>query len=523
MDNDKKDISTVQNKAIEEISQNLDHKEGAINSVLVLGVGRGKTRIAVNLLKEKTKNGFSLVIAPTEGILKDSWKKELEEYMPNQYGFITKDNFYEYFLPSKKVFHRHDRKRVYLITTSLLERIYRDSNDAENPDDYYRIVSYFKESKELQMVVFDEFHTISGSESTLVKKTAAELNRFNVLAMTATLYRGDEKKELQEIYKILGISEKDELKKNRFLIDKLEDEKSQFDKKGFVISYDWFKEEQEAVKAKNKELHKIKRENYIKEQDKGLRTKLDISELSIRYLPTKIKIIKNLLESFPKDDKVLIFDNSTEILENLFFEPWMKQYFPLQVHSKIKNDQREKNYNLFNANKDCRVLLCSERLNQAGLNLRAANRCIVFSSNCKLFNLKQMEGRIDRKNQEKDIFFYILYDEPLKPSKNLDQSNRIDTPQSVTENPEFENHILIRFQYKEKFDEDFIKFFPKKVNLEKEVFSQEESKREELDKEQSEGFLDLGGDNAFYESLKNFQENFGFDFGKFWYLSFAFP
>ena len=450
------ELSPLQKNAIEKILSNFSgpYSTGKdfCNCLLYLGVGNGKTRIAVQTIRRiVSEEGFSLVVAPNKGLLETIWKKELDLVLANEYAFITTENLDTYFLPSKKIFFPYDRKKVYLTTNKIISTVYKTYDNTSSPASN-SIASYFANSKGLKLTVFDEFHHISnGSE--LLQNAAKKLNSNLMLAMSATPIIKDEKKEMKKIHEILNI--KSEYDSKRFLITENSCCLQNVQKKGFIISYSWFREEYLFVSKENEQRSKQAVQRFKLELQNGLKTKLTYTKKNPRYLPTKLEILRALLISFPKDDKIIIFDNENEILDNLFRENWMLHYHPIIVHGKTSEDKREELYKQFSKDPSSRVLLCSRTMHQEGMNFPEANRCIIFSTNCSLAQLKQQEGRIERRDQQKNIYTYILYDEPKsKSTKTETSSKKIHSVQSILNDDYFNNHSSVHLSSKENFHRD---------------------------------------------------------------------
>lgn len=448
-------LSTLQIKAIEKILSNfngpfLDGKYSC-NTLLKLDVGIGKTRIAVQIINKLVSNeGFALVIAPNKGLLKNIWKKELDLILPDEYAFITTENLETYFLPSKKLFFPYDRKKVYLTTNKIISTIYK-SNDNTSPS-INMIASYIANTKGLKLTVFDEFHHISNG-SALLQSAAKRLNSHHILAMTATHIIKDEEREMKAIHEILDI--KDDFDSKNFFISEKSCCLQNVQKKGFIISYSWFREEYQSILKENEKRSKQAIERYKLELQNGLNTKPSYTKKNPRYLPTKLEILRALLLSFPEEDKIIIFDNENEILDNLFRENWMLSYHPIIVHGKTSEDKREELYKQFSYDPSSRVLLCSRTMHQEGMNFPEANRCIIFSTNCNLSQLKQQEGRIERRDQKKNIYTYILYDEPKTNSSTTeDSSKKIHSVQSILNDSYFQDHSSFHLSSKETFLKD---------------------------------------------------------------------
>lgn len=448
-------LSTLQIKAIEKILSNfngpfLDGKYSC-NTLLKLDVGIGKTRIAVQIINKLVSNeGFALVIAPKKELLKNIWKKELDLILPDEYAFITSENLETYFLPSKKIFFPYDRKKVYLTTNKIISTVCK--TNANTSPSSNSIASYIANTKGLKLTVFDEFHRISnGSE--LLQNAAKKLNSHHILAMTATHIIKDEEREMKAIHEILDI--KDDFDSKKFFISEESCCLQNVQKKGFIISYSWFREEYQSILKENEKRSKQAIERYKLELQNGLNTKPSYTKKNSRYLPTKLEILRALLISFPKDDKIIIFDNENEILNNLFRENWMLHYHPIIVHGKTSEDKREELYKQFSKDPSSRVLLCSRTMHQEGMNFPEANRCIIFSTNCSLAQLKQQEGRIERRDQQKNIYTYILYDEPKsKSTKTETSSKKIHSVQSILNDGYFHDHSSLHLSSKENFHRD---------------------------------------------------------------------
>jgi superfamily II DNA or RNA helicase len=449
------ELSPLQKNAIEKILSNFSgpYSTGKdfCNCLLNLGVGNGKTRIAVQTIQKiVSKEGFSLVVAPNKRLLETIWKKELDLVLANDYACITKENLNNYFLPSKKIFFPYDRKKVYLTTIKIISTVCK-TNDNTSPSSN-SIASYIANTKGLKLTVFDEFHHISnGSE--LLQNAAKKLNSHLMLAMSATPIIKDEKKEMKKIHEILNI--RNEYDSKLFLITENSCCLQNVQKEGFIISYSWFREENLSILKENEKRSKQAVERYKLELQNGLNTKLTYTKKNPRYLTTKLEILRALLLSFPEEDKIIIFDNENEILDNLFRENWMLSYHPIIVHGKTSEDKREELYKQFSYDPSSRVLLCSRTMHQEGMNFPEANRCIIFSTNCSLAQLKQQEGRIERRDQKKNIYTYILYDEPKSKSTNTETSSKkIHSVQSILNDDYFNNHSSVHLSSKENFHRD---------------------------------------------------------------------
>lgn len=120
----------------------------------------------------------------------------------------------------------------------------------------------------------------------------------------------------------------------------------------------------------------------------------------------KLDLVIDLLNEFPEDDKVIIFNEfiySGDILEAAL----KKEKIPYaRLYSGTKKPEEE--IRRFKEDKKCKVLICNSSSGGEGLNLQVSNRILFFELPVNPIIFYQAHKRVDRQGQNKKVFFYYL-------------------------------------------------------------------------------------------------------------------
>ncbi|RDY07314.1 ATP-dependent DNA helicase DDM1, partial [Mucuna pruriens] len=175
----------------------------------------------------------------------------------------------------------------------------------------------------------------------------------------------------------------------------------------------------------------------------------------------KFHLLDRLLQRlFARKHKVLIFSQWTKVLDIMDYYFSEKGFEVCRIDGNVRLDERKRQIEDFNdANSNCRVFLLSTRAGGLGINLTAADTCILYDSDWNPQMDLQAMDRCHRIGQTKPVHVY-----------------RLSTAQSV------EGRMLKRAFSKLKLEH---------VVIEKGQFHQERSKSVSMDEMEEEDVLAL--------------------------------
>lgn len=101
--------------------------------------------------------------------------------------------------------------------------------------------------------------------------------------------------------------------------------------------------------------------------------------------------------------KVLIFSQMVRMLDLLEYYCKAKRYSVERLDGKVVGKERQKAMDRFNQNEDSFVFLLSTRAGGVGINLTAADTCIIFDSDWNPQNDVQAMARCHRIGQKRKV------------------------------------------------------------------------------------------------------------------------
>ncbi|XP_009792124.1 ATP-dependent DNA helicase DDM1 isoform X1 [Nicotiana tabacum] len=124
----------------------------------------------------------------------------------------------------------------------------------------------------------------------------------------------------------------------------------------------------------------------------------------------KFRLLDRLLsELFARKHKVLIFSQWTKVLDIMDYYFSEKGFDVCRIDGSVKLDERKRQIKEFNdVNSDCRIFLLSTRAGGLGINLTAADTCILYDSDWNPQMDLQAMDRCHRIGQTKPVHVYRL-------------------------------------------------------------------------------------------------------------------
>lgn len=120
---------------------------------------------------------------------------------------------------------------------------------------------------------------------------------------------------------------------------------------------------------------------------------------------TKLRELKELLEKYPKDQKILIFTESRDTLEYLVDKIKSWGHSVTYIHGGMKLEDRIKAEQEFR--NEAQIMVATEAAGE-GINLQFCNIMINYDIPWNPNRLEQRMGRIHRYGQTKEVFIYNL-------------------------------------------------------------------------------------------------------------------
>ena len=396
---DKKSLDDVQDEIKNAILNNFAKD---INSLCHLDTGLGKTRIACDVLKFlspelKKSNSYALIFYKQKGTVDTSWVKELNR-LKIEYEILTGKNFSDFILTTEENKFFPHQKKVFLLSYALFTSAY-------NAEKVLKADCFSKNPP--CIAIFDEIHQVSNSVDNKKKKTRNAISGLVVkykLGLTATA-AVNTKEEIEVIKRLLNGDNK-QLSEEDFIVTDKNNTKEQmldFNAQRYIIDLPLGNDEQEAIKKYN--------ESNIR--NAAVVEKILISgrhkDIALPAPTIKTLAIKKIIENIPSQDKILIFDTYIPPLEYLKEQDWIKSLKPCVCHGGSKSSPHSsEELKNFNERPDYRVLLATDKSAGESLNLQVANHLILLGLGWNPARINQILGRINRGDQKKDIFCYIL-------------------------------------------------------------------------------------------------------------------
>ncbi len=154
-------------------------------------------------------------------------------------------------------------------------------------------------------------------------------------------------------------------------------------------------------------------EDMMKGADKGVLSEKDVArarlERGLVQSSGKMILLDKLLPKLRSEGhKVLIFSQFIMMLDMLAEYCRLRGYQHETLDGRILGNERQKAIDRFNVDKDSFVFLLSTRAGGVGINLTAADTCIIFDSDWNPQNDIQAMARCHRIGQTKDVKVYRL-------------------------------------------------------------------------------------------------------------------
>jgi len=131
---------------------------------------------------------------------------------------------------------------------------------------------------------------------------------------------------------------------------------------------------------------------------------------------TKLKELKELLEKYPKDQKILIFTESKDTLKYLVEKITSWGYSTTYIYGGMKLEDRIKAEQIFKH--ETQIMIATEAAGE-GINLQFCNVMINYDIPWNPNRLEQRMGRIHRYGQTREVFIYNLVARDTREGKVL--------------------------------------------------------------------------------------------------------
>ena len=412
-------LTPYQEYAIREIKSRF--KE-TINPVCALPTGEGKTIIACALIKkliEEGKIGFLIIVRANN--LYDPWINELQKFS------IPYDLIHGPDRKDKRLNDKYPIKKSSVLLTS--------HHTAALDMDYFENIGRFS------LLIIDEIHINNNSmRLTNITKQFSRVNAKRKLFLTATPIQNSknelgllnillnnskvinnmepndtiEKKELDSYYQ-------DAVTKKILILPNMQNQQTvnsdQHDIRvsKVVLAVPITKEMEEYI-ADNRDYFYFKNKTgdmspkkklflYLSHPDSIYKNNMDIK---ITPKCSKIDAVLSILENISSNDKIIIFSQYKDVLYRYFNLLNEKGYKTVMVTGEDRDVDINKKLRLFKETAIYRVLLTTLFKSAEGLNLKEANHVIILEFWWNPQKINQAMGRVIRKNQEKDVFIYLL-------------------------------------------------------------------------------------------------------------------
>jgi transposase-like protein/superfamily II DNA or RNA helicase len=410
------ELSDTQARAADHIRTSLF--QGRINPICALDMGLGKTRVACEIISDiiKENHNFKIMIIHKASNYRDPWHNELAKC-----GIIDKNYDSIYLHGKERNEHLFSSDNKYHFNRGVIIQTTYDTAAIDINEERY------DKSLIFDLLIFDEIHTIANHKRLTRKiKALASLKAKYKLALTGTPIQNNNN-ELGLIYLFLN---KPNLFSCLFLSYGGQNRKRQ----QLIIEI--------AVKTclKKKALFRVESLNRAITKDvKILSLPIDDDMLKfirgelknhpqkkMMYLSnpkavyfkngknkttpycTKEAAVKMILQRMLDDEKAIIFSLYIDVL-GAYYEVCKAMGIPaLIITGKEKGKALEENLNLFGHQAHFRVLLTTLQKSSEGLNLDIANHIIILEFWWNPQKMFQAMSRVDRINQKRDIFIYML-------------------------------------------------------------------------------------------------------------------
>jgi superfamily II DNA or RNA helicase len=422
-DNRPYQLTSDQQQAIKKIDE---HFKNNINPVCALQPGKGKTIVACEIIQGfRAADLYNIAIIIKAVTIKNPWIKELEAYN----------------IPST-VIHGNERDEKYLLDNTYL--IKKGNVLITTYDTALIDIDKILNMGGFDLIVYDELHTvINPKKLTQKSKQFACLSSRHILALTATPIQNtindiglinillNNPQELTAIdiddvkleKSILKAAVEDAKAKNIVILfpenvntssDIVSSVRvSKIKKKKVILSiplYDEMKDVTCDIMGDNEDdnrnpVNLQKLMSFLSHPDSIYKNNsVDIPHISC----TKVDAVKIIVDKIPKNEKIIVFSQYVDVL-NRYYKLFKDMgYDSLILTGKDRGVNVDRKLIQFNNIDSFKFLLTTIFKSSEGLNLEKANHVIILEFWWNPQKIIQAMGRIDRLNQTRNIFVYML-------------------------------------------------------------------------------------------------------------------
>jgi len=384
------------------------------NPICALGMGMGKTLVACQIINSLKLPNPKVLIIIKPILFSETWEPHLLKYLNNNKLIYLHGNDRHQYKKNKK---------YYFPDSSIILTTYETlRTDITN--------GCYELSEVFDLIIYDEIHTIINSMK-LTKSLSAlsKLKSRIKLALTGTPMN-NYTLELGLIYIFLNdlnaFYEWEIIHKSRKRIANKQNKLRTILEKGFndcinknaifrlfLYTGNFIRTARTVSIPISNEMNKelILSGNKITPRKRRYLSHPGVlkTNIAINDLPrcTKIEAVKLIIQSTLEDEKVIIFSSYVPVLDAYFYTLKDMGYDSVRIISKDKNEKLKVKLDSFRyLNK--KILLTTLPKSSEGLNLDIATHVIILEFWWNPQKLFQAGGRVDRKSQERNIFFYIL-------------------------------------------------------------------------------------------------------------------
>ena len=418
MDNNTPYVLTQnQNYAIEELNRIFNNN---FNPICSLPVGEGKTIIACTIIKKQILEGSTrILIIVRANNLRDPWITEL-----NKFGI-------KYFLIHGK---KRKKKRINDKYITRKGYVFLTSHDTSTLD-----IESIINTGQFDLLVVDEIHSIINSKKMTQKcNQLIRINSFKKLFISANPIQ-NRREELGLIYILLNkpetyllLNQSDEINDKlydeayheaieRKIIVQINKDKDndklqnnlKIEKNAIILSIPLYEEMEEFIKNNRGYLFIRSREkfHYSHRLEQFLSHPNSINKNNTivdKHLKCgKLDTVDIIVKNIPRDEKIIIYSLYKDVLFHYSMHLKSNGFETITITGEDKTDLKEK-LNLFKKNIKFNILLSTLFKSAEGINMPEANHVIILEFWWNPQKIIQAIGRIDRYNQKKNIFAYLL-------------------------------------------------------------------------------------------------------------------
>ena len=141
----------------------------------------------------------------------------------------------------------------------------------------------------------------------------------------------------------------------------------------------------------------------------GPETEGNLLEHGLVYTSGKMVLLDKLLPKLKSEGhKVLLFSQFTRMLDVIWDYAGFRGHNCERLDGRVTGADRQKAIDRFNSDPDSFMFILSTRAGGVGINLTAADTCIIFDSDWNPQNDVQAQARCHRIGQTKDVMIYRL-------------------------------------------------------------------------------------------------------------------